>query len=185
LTRPGWILSLSGWRDEKALVRWRTSQNHHETQEKGRNEIFSNYRLRVGQITQDTKIPDGQILQEQRLDETQVGKGTSVTLTDAQRPVEWVKQTAPEDVARWLGLDKSARDLVTWDVYEAVLMPGNVILMISWKNAFSAKEFENSRQVNEEIRLRQIRVIRDYGMFDRREAPQYYPDEEGENTIHS
>ena len=25
LTRDGWMLSLSGWRDEKALVRWRTT----------------------------------------------------------------------------------------------------------------------------------------------------------------
>jgi hypothetical protein len=25
-------------------------------------------------------------------------------------------------------------------------------------------------------RLRRIRVVRDYGMFDRREAPQYYPE---------
>ena len=25
LTREGWILSLSGWRDEKAVVRWRTA----------------------------------------------------------------------------------------------------------------------------------------------------------------
>jgi hypothetical protein len=25
-------------------------------------------------------------------------------------------------------------------------------------------------------RLRRVRVVRDYGMFDRREAPQYYPD---------
>ena len=24
-------------------------------------------------------------------------------------------------------------------------------------------------------RLRRVRVVRDYGMFDRREAPQYYP----------
>jgi hypothetical protein len=25
-------------------------------------------------------------------------------------------------------------------------------------------------------RLRRVRIIRDYAMFDRREAPQYYPD---------
>ena len=25
LTREGWLLSLSGWRDEKAVVRWRTA----------------------------------------------------------------------------------------------------------------------------------------------------------------
>jgi hypothetical protein len=24
--------------------------------------------------------------------------------------------------------------------------------------------------------LRRVRVVRDYGMFDRREAPQYYPE---------
>jgi len=30
LTREGWILSLSGWRDEKAVVRWRTQMRHHE-----------------------------------------------------------------------------------------------------------------------------------------------------------
>ena len=36
LTREGWILSLSGWRDEKALVRWRTRANHHAVQENER-----------------------------------------------------------------------------------------------------------------------------------------------------
>jgi hypothetical protein len=28
-------------------------------------------------------------------------------------------------------------------------------------------------------------VVRDYGMFDRREAPQYYPDAKGAKTIHA
>jgi len=32
LTREGWILSLSGWRNEKALVRWRTAMQHHRVQ---------------------------------------------------------------------------------------------------------------------------------------------------------
>ena len=36
LTRAGWMLSLSNWRDEKALVRWRTHALHHGVQEKGR-----------------------------------------------------------------------------------------------------------------------------------------------------
>ena len=36
MQRDGWILSLSSWRDEKALVRWRTTQNHHLVQQKGR-----------------------------------------------------------------------------------------------------------------------------------------------------
>jgi hypothetical protein len=27
--------------------------------------------------------------------------------------------------------------------------------------------------------------VRDYGMFDRREAPQFYPDAEGRETVHA
>jgi hypothetical protein len=34
-------------------------------------------------------------------------------------------------------------------------------------------------------RLRNVRVVRDYGMFDRREAPQFYPDAEGRATVHA
>src|SRR5258708_18302675 len=78
LTRDGWLLSLSGWRDEKALVRWRTQAMHHDVQQKGRNEILLDYHLRVGQLTNDTRLPDGHHLEEQRLDETQVGDGTTV-----------------------------------------------------------------------------------------------------------
>ena len=57
LTREGWLLSLSSWRDEKAVVRWRTHAQHHGIQEKGRTEIFLDYHLRVGQVTDDTACP--------------------------------------------------------------------------------------------------------------------------------
>jgi heme-degrading monooxygenase HmoA len=56
LTRHGWILSLSNWRDEKSLVRWRTHTRHHEVQQKGRDQILANYHLRVGQITADDHL---------------------------------------------------------------------------------------------------------------------------------
>src|ERR1700760_5158984 len=73
LSRDGWILSLSGWRDEKSLVRWRTHMRHHEVQQKGRDEILADYHLRVGQITADDHLPSGYALTEQRLDKTEVG----------------------------------------------------------------------------------------------------------------
>jgi hypothetical protein len=44
-----------------------------------------------------------------------------------------------------------------------------------WKTAANAGAFAMSAAVPEGGRLRHVRVIRDYGMFDRREAPQYYP----------
>ncbi|OWK36744.1 antibiotic biosynthesis monooxygenase family protein [Fimbriiglobus ruber] len=176
LTREGWILSLSGWRDEKALVRWRTRAKHHEVQERGRSEILSDYHLRVGQVTRDTAPPAGHILREQRLDETETGEGTTVTLIDARRPAEWVKGSTPEDVAWWLGLAPEAPGLVTWDVFDAVLTPGAVILLASWHGQTAAEAFEGTVSLPDGARLRRIRVVRDYGMFDRREAPQYYPE---------
>lgn len=176
LTREGWILSLSGWRDEKSVVRWRTRMRHHEAQKKGRSEVFLDYHLRVGQLRQDTRLPEGYALHEQRLDETEVGAGTTVTLIDANRPPEWVKATQPEDVAKWLGLAPNASGLVAWDVFDAVLTPGDVILVQSWRDNAAAEAFERKFALQDGARLRRIRVIRDYGMFDRREAPQYYPE---------
>jgi heme-degrading monooxygenase HmoA len=175
LTREGWILSLSGWRDEKAVVRWRTTMQHHMVQEKGRSQILLDYHLRVGQVTQDTHLPNGCILEEQRLDETEVGDGTTITLIDAKRLPEGVNQAKAGDVAAWLGLLPDAPGLVAWDVFDAVLTPGDIILMISWRNHSDAEAFERSVSLQANARLRRVRVVRDYGMFDRREAPQYYP----------
>ena len=172
----GRVLSLSTWRDEKSVVRWRTKMRHHEVQEKGRREILLDYHLRVGQITKDTRIPEGYELHEQRLDETEVGEGTTVILIDAKRPPEWVKDTKPEDVAKWLGLAPNAPGLIAWDVFDAVLTPGDIILFISWRDHADAEAFESKVSLQEGKRLRRVRVVRDYGMFDRREAPQYYPD---------
>jgi heme-degrading monooxygenase HmoA len=69
LTREGWIFSLSSWRDEKSLVRWRTQMRHHEVQQQGRDVILADYHLRVGQITADNQLPVGFALTEQGVDE--------------------------------------------------------------------------------------------------------------------
>ena len=175
LTREGWLLSLSGWRDEKAVVRWRTAMGHHMVQEKGRSEILRDYHLRVGQITYDTSVPSGQVIAEQRLDETEIGEGTTITFIDAKRPDKLSKDAPPSEIAAALGLDRNASGLAGWDVYDAVLTPGDMILMMVWKTAANAEAFAKSAALPEGGRLRHVRIIRDYGMFDRREAPQYYP----------
>ena len=175
LTREGWILSLSGWRDEKSVVRWRTTMSHHMVQEKGRAEILLDYHLRVGQITADTRIPKGQALMEQRLDETEVGEGTTLTLLDAKRPSP-SRVLSPEEYARYLDLPAQAEGMLAWDVFEAVLTPGDLMLLISWRTERVAQAFEKTVKRPSDGRFRRVRVVRDYGMFDRREAPQYYPD---------
>src|SRR3954471_7193481 len=139
LTRAGWLLSLSIWRDEKALVRWRTQARHHLVQERGRSEIFLDYHLRIGELISDTVPPDGVVLQQQRLDETQIGEATTVTLIDAKRPPDWVAQSGSDGVAKWLGFAPGASGLVDWDVFEAVLTPGDVILLLSWRDRSAAE----------------------------------------------
>ncbi|MDT7950221.1 MAG: antibiotic biosynthesis monooxygenase [Acetobacteraceae bacterium] len=184
LTREGWILSLSSWRDEKAVVRWRTKVRHHEAQEKGRSEIMADYHLRVGQIVRDTRLPSCRQLREQRLDETEVGEGTAVTFVNASIPQGSVPGIRSQRLAERLGLVAAAPGLVGWDIFDAFLSPGDVILQMTWRDRAAAAAFASAERHDGE-RLRVVRVVRDYGMFDRREAPQFYPDATGRPTLHA
>ena len=175
LTRNGWILSLSVWCDEKSLVRWRTRARHHDVQAQGRDEILDDYHLRVGQLTGDTDLPAGGELREQRLDQTEIGAPT-IVLRTAQRERTSVSEFTAQAVATGLGLIPDAPGMVSWDVFDAVLQPGDVILLTSWKDEAAAEFAEGAFARDETIRTRQVRVIRDYGLVDRREAPQYYPE---------
>lgn len=53
LTQPEKILSLSWWRDEKAIHAWRCQEAHCAAQQAGRDHIFSHYRLRVASVIRD------------------------------------------------------------------------------------------------------------------------------------
>ena len=175
LKREGWILSLSSWRDEKSLVRWRTAVRHHEAQQRGRDQILLDYHLRVGQVTRDTQLPSGCELREQRLDETEAGQGTAVTFVDSALDPASLEGSSPDRLARQLGLPERTAGLLGWDVFEAVLTPGRLILMLVWPDPRAQGAMRGSIASTPGMRVRDVRVIRDYGMFDRREAPQYYP----------
>jgi len=47
------VLSLSFWQDEKAIEEWRNIEAHRLAQEKGREGVFADYRLRVASVTRD------------------------------------------------------------------------------------------------------------------------------------
>lgn len=50
---PGKYLSLSFWRDERAVEAWRNLEAHRAGQARGRSEIFEEYRLRVAHVVRD------------------------------------------------------------------------------------------------------------------------------------
>ena len=53
LTNEGKVLSLSYWRDEEAVKRWRQFERHRLAQARGRNGVFADYRLRVASVLRD------------------------------------------------------------------------------------------------------------------------------------
>ncbi|WP_416884113.1 antibiotic biosynthesis monooxygenase family protein [Marivita sp.] len=53
LTNPDKLLSISFFEDEDAVHRWRKLAAHRNAQSKGRNGIFSDYRLRVCHVMRD------------------------------------------------------------------------------------------------------------------------------------
>ena len=53
LSQPGKLLSLSFWRDEEAVSAWRNTPSHRLTQARGRDGVFSDYRLRVAAVVRD------------------------------------------------------------------------------------------------------------------------------------
>jgi len=55
-------------------------------------------------------------------------------------------------VARWLGLPSKAEALVSWDVFDAVLTPGDTILLMSWYGQLEAEAFEKTVPLQEGAR---------------------------------
>jgi heme-degrading monooxygenase HmoA len=53
LSQDGKILSLSFWRNEEAIARWREQEQHHAAQSAGRDRIFRDYRIRVATVVRD------------------------------------------------------------------------------------------------------------------------------------
>jgi heme-degrading monooxygenase HmoA len=172
--RHGRLLSLSTWRDEKAVVRWRTQGEHHGAQEKGRLEIFADYRLRVGEITHDTQPPAGLTITESRRDETEVGNAKAATLT-VLTPAGSDSAANADTLPGRLGLGAEREGLVDVEVFESIYNPGKLLLLGLWRDADAAGAWQPVHPAGGgTVRHRQVRIIRDYGMFERREAPQYF-----------
>lgn len=174
--RPGWILSHSTWRDEKSLVRWRTTEKHHETQLRGREEVFRDYHLRVGEIVADSTLSHGAPIVEQRLDETANAEAKYVTFTEVRPNQAATDGLSADALDELVGLRGSQNGLAAHEIFTSIYNNGKLALLGSWRDRPSAQLFKPHQIPNAIMRHRVVRVVRDYGMFDRRESPQYYPD---------
>jgi hypothetical protein len=115
------------------------------------------YLLRVGEIIADNRVPAGQQLRNQRLDETEVAPARCVSISELP-PQSGVK-SASEDLAAGLALPAAGTGgVVDQEVFESIYIPGKLLLLASWTNREAAEQWTPAR----------------FGP-DRREAPQYYP----------
>ena len=157
LVRPRIILSHSHWRDEASLAGWRTHAKHHVAQIAGRQQHFEDYRLRIGQLVcewlplagdlhglETTNSYNDPALQQERF----------MIVSTAKAPVEAGAES---------------------DVLASVSREGEYIVLTptpSLRDGLQTVEQLSLTGVMTSVRL--FLVSRDYGMYDRKEAPQYY-----------
>ena len=167
----GRLLSLSIWRDEKAVIRWRTQGEHHGAQEKGRFEVFEDYHLRVGQIAFDSDPTARLTVEAERRDESEVGTSKMVALT------EIVAATPDGLLATSLGFDPAAAGLADHELFESITDPGKRVLMTSWLSAEAGRAWKPARPPRQCARCATggCASSATTACSTAREAPQFYP----------
>jgi heme-degrading monooxygenase HmoA len=167
-SRNGYLLSLSLWENEKAIVHWRTLEQHHAAQVRGRQEVLDDYRIRVGEITRVAGAHANRSVGWVRQDRTEVGEAIALTIIDG---------TLAPNSPLWPFAEDARSRSVDGDVFDHISTHGRAAILMSWRSEQEAEDFANEaiRRNDAEANVYAIRVVRDYGMKDRREAPQYYP----------
>jgi heme-degrading monooxygenase HmoA len=114
---------------------------------------------------------------EQRLDVSEIGKAKALAITELSPAPGASFSTHPDLLPSHIGFDVQAKGLVEYDVFESITNPGKMLVLTSWKTAEdSARWTPNGFGGVAQLRHRRVRNVRDYGMFERREAAQYYPE---------
>ncbi len=155
LSREGSLLSYQLWRDEAALTKWRVNSQHHKVQTVGRTRIFEDYRLRVAQVVRSEE--------------------------PGQPP--WLPQRLNfyNDPAV-----RAARYLAIVESQQASVAPTAATKVESFASIYHAGEYAHLLELpsldagvdvcaaNRGARIRVTEIERDYGRFDRAEAPQFF-----------
>jgi heme-degrading monooxygenase HmoA len=155
LSRPNTILSHSLWKDEASLASWRSDPKHHVAQKAGREVHFRDYRLRIAQVIMSAARDDG----ERTWPEAVAYNEPDLTPRRLMAVVESTGKSYGDEGEAYLSVNRE-------DIYVTVMpvetdKQGNELV-----RAARAQNFVSS--------VRLCLVSRDYGMFDRREAPQYF-----------
>ncbi len=160
--RPRTMLSHQIWRDEARLARWRAHGRHYRAQVSGRHEVFDDYRLRVGSVV------------------ASVSHGSGVL----ERPASVIYNDPSLKTERWMAV-----------LYATSDKGDHAAMGEVWRSVYNETELAVTAEVGDRgkgldliaaairtpciLAAHLVLVSRDYGMFDRAEAPQYFPPVQG------
>ena len=159
LTRENLLLSYQIWQDEGSMTAWRVHAGHHGVQKIGRENVFSNYRIRIAQVIHEAR-PGKPIWQPERY---------TPYNDPARRPPTYVIAAESKNAQLPVATQWSH------DSFESMYRDGYFAHLIDLPDYQSGLEFGAQFFADPTIEhFRIFEVMRDYGMYDRAEAPQYY-----------
>jgi heme-degrading monooxygenase HmoA len=168
LTLENLLLSHQIWQDEAALTAWRAHGHHHEVQTIGREKVFSDYRIRVAQVIHEAR-PGQPVWQPER---------RTPYNDPARRPPTYV--LAAESKSATLAVE------TPWQhgAFASVYRDGYFAHLIELPDHQAGAELGAGLFADPTTQyFRIFEVMRDYGMYERAEAPQYYPPVKREQPI--
>ncbi len=171
LVRPQTMLSHQIWWDEGSLARWRANARHNGAQRSGRGAVFEDYRLRVGAVVAhvgEANVGEAHAGEARAIVETAPGIAYNDPARQAERYIVVVRSTTSPFSGR------GAKAVEAWrSVYNET--------SYAWTGSVENREqglivlAEAAREPC--VSAAQLCLVsRDYGMFDRGEAPQYFPE---------
>jgi heme-degrading monooxygenase HmoA len=159
LSRKNLLLSYQIWRDEGSMIAWRVDAKHHAIQEIGREQVFADYRIRIAQVIHEER-PAKPAWRPERLSPYNDPKRRAPTFV-----------VASESRNRQLPVET----LLKRDAFESVYRPGIFAHLVDVRSPDAGLDFGRQLFADSTTEyFRVFEVMRDYGMFNRGEAPQYY-----------
>jgi heme-degrading monooxygenase HmoA len=160
LTRENLLLSYQIWQDEGSMTAWRVNAGHHRVQEIGREKVFSDYRIRIAQVIHEAR------------------PGKPMWQPDRRTPYNDPVRRRPTYVIATESKNADLPVATRWqrDAFASMYRPGYFAHLVDVPDDQSGLEFGArlfADPTTEYFRI--FEVMRDYGMYDRSEAPQYYP----------
>ena len=110
------------------------------------------------------------------MDATEVGVAKVVTISEID-PADSATSTELAALQEQLRVPPvGCKGVCDVELYRSIYTEGKLLVLASWRDAAAVAPWQPPALVTDagRVRHRSVRVIRDYGLMDRREAPQFY-----------